>query len=315
MIQVEHLSKRFGEIEAVSDLSFSVEKGEILGFLGPNGAGKTTTMRILTGFFPQSSGKAVVAGCDVLADPIGARSRTGYLPENVPLWTDLTVTEYLGTVGALKGMVRADLPGAIDRMIETCGLGDVRNRLIGHLSKGFRQRVGLAQAMVNDPEVLILDEPTVGLDPRQIIEIRELIKSLAGGHTVILSTHILPEVAMTCDRVVIIKGGRVLAIDTPANLDAQLAHGRRVRIVIAGADADEARGVLGGIPGVTDAQAVCLGDDRGVEVTISSEAQTDIRGAIAPLAVAKGWCLLELAPVSLSLEEIFLELVTEEAAS
>jgi ABC-2 type transport system ATP-binding protein len=315
MIQVEHLTKRFGEIEAVSDLSFSVEKGEILGFLGPNGAGKTTTMRILTGFMPPTSGRAVVAGCDILADPIGARSRTGYLPENVPLWTDMTVAEYLGTVGALKGMPKAALAPAIDRMVATCGLAVVRDRLIGHLSKGFRQRVGLAQALINDPEVLILDEPTVGLDPEQIIEIRGLIKSLAGSRTVILSTHILPEVAMTCDRVVIIKGGKVLAVDTPANLDAQLAHGRRVRVVISGAGADEVLGALGSIPGVTGAEVVSFDPDRGVELILSSGSQTDVRAAVAPLVVGKGWRLLDLEALSLSLEEIFLELVTEEEAS
>src|SRR5882672_6203099 len=209
MIEVRNLTKRYGDMIAIRDITFSVAKGEILGFLGPNGAGKTTTMRILTGFMPASSGTITVDGFDVFDQSFEVRKRIGYLPENPPLYLDMTVDSYLAFVARIKGVTRATLADATDRVLETCGLTDVRERLTGHLSKGFRQRVGLAQALIHDPPVLVLDEPTIGLDPRQIIEIRSLIRELAGERTVILSTHILPEVAQLCEKVVIINDGRI----------------------------------------------------------------------------------------------------------
>ena len=222
MIEVEHLTKRYGSVTAVDDISFRVNQGEILGFLGPNGAGKTTTMRVLTGYMPASNGRAVVAGYDVFDQPIEAKRRTGYLPETPPLYPDMTVREYLDFVAKIKGVAPKDRQGRVKAVMERTWIADMAGRDCGKLSKGYRQRVGLAQALIHNPEVLILDEPTAGLDPKQIIETRDLIRSLAGSHTIILSTHILPEVAQTCQRVVIINKGRVVAEDTPDNLTHQL---------------------------------------------------------------------------------------------
>jgi ABC-2 type transport system ATP-binding protein len=218
MIEVANLSKRYGELAAVRDVSFTAPKGQILGFLGPNGAGKTTTMRIITGFLPATSGTVRVEGFDVFTQSSEVRRRIGYLPESPPLYNDMTADGFLRFVARLKGLARGDIGGALDRVLETCGLTAVRDRLLGHLSKGFRQRVGLAQALIHDPPVLILDEPTIGLDPRQIIEIRSLIRTLGGKRTVVLSTHILPEVSQVCDKVVIINDGRIVVEDTLANL-------------------------------------------------------------------------------------------------
>ena len=218
MIEVANLTKRYGELAAVRDASFTAPSGQILGFLGPNGAGKTTTMRIITGFLPATSGTVRVEGFDVFTQSSEVRRRIGYLPESPPLYNDMTAAGFLRFVARLKGMARGDLAGALDRVLETCGLTDVRDRLLGHLSKGFRQRVGLAQALIHDPPVLILDEPTIGLDPKQIIEIRRLIRTLGGKRTVVLSTHILPEVSQVCDKVVIINDGRIVVEDQLANL-------------------------------------------------------------------------------------------------
>ena len=218
MIEVQHLTKRYGDLTAVSDVSFSVASGQILGFLGPNGSGKTTTMRIITGFLPASSGTVKVAGFDIFDDSVEVRKRIGYLPENPPLYNDMTVVAYLRFVARIKGMPRAEIADALDRALLRCGLTTVADRVTGHLSKGFRQRVGLAQAIIHNPPVLVLDEPTVGLDPQQIIEIRALIKELAGAHTVVLSTHILPEVAQVCEKVVIISAGRVVMEDLLTHL-------------------------------------------------------------------------------------------------
>lgn len=218
MIEVQQLTKRYGDLTAVNNISFSVTSGQILGFLGPNGSGKTTTMRIITGFMPASSGTVKVAGFDIFDDSFEARKRIGYLPENPPLYNDMTVTSYLRFVAKIKGMRKADIADALDRVLNRCGLSRVTDRVTGHLSKGFRQRVGLAQAIIHNPQVLVLDEPTVGLDPQQIIEIRSLIKELAGVHTVVLSTHILPEVAQVCEKVVIISSGRVVMEDMLTNL-------------------------------------------------------------------------------------------------
>lgn len=218
MIEVQHLTKRYGDLTAVSDISFNVASGQILGFLGPNGSGKTTTMRIITGFMPASSGTVKVAGFDIFDESFEARKRIGYLPESPPLYNDMTVTTYLRFVARIKGMRNIEIPNALERALTRCGLTKVTDRVTGHLSKGFRQRVGLAQAIIHNPEVLVLDEPTIGLDPQQIIEIRALIKELAGQHTVVLSTHILPEVAQVCEKVVIISAGRVVKEDMLANL-------------------------------------------------------------------------------------------------
>ena len=222
MIKVEGLTKRYARTVAVDNISFEVEKGTIVGFLGPNGAGKTTTMRVLTCFLPPTAGTASVAGFDVLENPMEVKKRIGYLPETPPLYPEMEVSEYLKFVGQLKGISSADIAKRVDQVVGRCAVGDVRNKLIGKLSKGYRQRVGLAQAIIHNPEVLILDEPTSGLDPKQIIEIRELLKSLAGEHTIILSTHILPEVEHTCERVIIINEGKLVAIDSVANLTNRL---------------------------------------------------------------------------------------------
>jgi ABC-2 type transport system ATP-binding protein len=234
LIEVQDLTKTFGEKIAVNHLSFTVNKGEILGFLGPNGAGKTTTMRILTGFMPATSGTARVAGFDVFTDSIEVRRRIGYLPENPPLYTDMTVADYLDFVARIKGVGPDKRRQRVDEAMDKTNIGDQRNELIKRLSRGYKQRVGLSQALVHDPDVIILDEPTVGLDPKQIIEVRHLIKGLAGTHTIILSTHILPEVSMTCDRVVIINNGTIAAVDTPANLTMQLKGGQHVRMEVQG---------------------------------------------------------------------------------
>ena len=310
MIEVQHLTKRYGRVTAVEDVSFRVERGEILGFLGPNGAGKTTTMRILTGFMPATDGKAIVAGFDVFDQPIEAKRRTGYLPETPPLYPDMSVAEYLSFVAKIKGVPPAERTQRIKAVMERTRVADMAGRLCAKLSKGYRQRVGLAQAIIHNPDVLILDEPTAGLDPKQIIETRELIKELAGDHTIILSTHILPEVSQTCQRVVIINKGHVVAVDTPDNLTSRLQGSETlyVQVDAAGADAVTA---LTRIPGVT---RVVESDHRsglaGYEV--ESEHGRDVRRDLARTVVTNGWGLLELRPLRKSLEEIFLELTTDE---
>src|SRR5580692_3121426 len=250
MIEVQHLTKRYGPVTAVDDVSFRVERGEILGFLGPNGAGKTTTMRILTGYMPATEGKAIVAGFDVFDQPIEAKRRTGYLPETPPLYPDLSVAEYLNFVAKIKGVPSRDRRARVQSVMARTHVDDMANRLCGKLSKGYKQRVGLAQALIHNPDVLILDEPTAGLDPKQIIETRGLIKELAGNHTIILSTHILPEVSQTCDRVVIISKGRVVAVDTPDNLTARL-RGSETQYLQVDAGATDAAAALERLPGVT----------------------------------------------------------------
>ena len=236
MIEVQHITKRYGRVTAVDDVSFRVERGEILGFLGPNGAGKTTTMRILTGYMPASEGRATVAGYDVFDKPIEAKRRTGYLPETPPLYPDMTVREYLDFVGRIKGVPGKERAERVRTVMARTHVADMADRHCAKLSKGYRQRVGLAQALIHNPEVLILDEPTAGLDPKQIIETRDLIRSLAGDHTIVLSTHILPEVAQTCQRVVIINKGRVVAVDTPDNLTAQLRGSSGLYVQVDGVD-------------------------------------------------------------------------------
>ena len=312
MIEVQHLTKRYGPFTAVEDVSFRVEKGEILGFLGPNGAGKTTTMRVLTGYMPASEGSAVVAGHDVFAEPIAAKRKTGYLPETPPLYPEMTVREYLMFVARLKigEKPKAERAMRVDHVMKRTHVDDMANRHCGKLSKGYRQRVGLAQALIHDPEVLILDEPTAGLDPKQIIETRDLIKGLGGSHTIVLSTHILPEVAQTCQRVVIINRGKVVAEDTPENLTHQLKGAATLYVQIE-ANGEGPDATLRGVPGVTTVTEVDR-HERVVGFEIESEPHRDVRRDLARLVVNKGWGLLELRPNRLSLEEIFLQLTTEE---
>jgi ABC-2 type transport system ATP-binding protein len=310
VIEVQHLSKRYGPVAAVSDVSFRVERGEILGFLGPNGAGKTTTMRILTGYIPATEGKAIVAGFDVFDQPIEAKRRTGYLPETPPLYPDMSVIEYLGFVAKVKGVPGGERRQRIQQVMERTRIADMANRLCGRLSKGYRQRVGLAQALIHNPDVLILDEPTAGLDPKQIIETRELIKQLAGDHTIILSTHILPEVAQTCQRVVIINKGKVVAIDTPDNLTARLRGSETMYVQVDGGGADVGAS-LNRVPGVTRVVEADRKDGM-VSYEVDSESGRDVRRALARTIVSSGWGLLELRPMRMSLEDVFLSLTTEE---
>ena len=311
MIEVQHLTKRYGPVTAVEDISFRVERGEILGFLGPNGAGKTTTMRILTGYMPATAGTAIVAGFDVFKQPVEAKRRTGYLPETPPLYPHMTVGEYLTFVAKIKGVPAAERRDRIKTVMQKTRIDDMVNRMCSKLSKGYKQRVGLAQALIHNPDVLILDEPTAGLDPKQIIETRQLIKELAGDHTIILSTHILPEVSQTCHRVVIIAKGHVVAVDTPANLMARL-QGSETLYVQLDAAGSSAASVLQGLPGV---KRVVEADRQGgiVGYEVESEREHDIRRELARAVVTSGWGLLELRPMRMSLEEIFLSLTTEEA--
>jgi len=312
MIEVDHLSKYYGPVTAIRDLSFSVAQGEILGFLGPNGAGKTTTMRILTGFMPASSGRALVAGYDVFTQALEVRRRVGYLPENVPLYPEMTVSGYLHFVAEVKGIAsRRERLHHVGSLMELCGVHEMQRRLIGNLSKGYRQRVGLAQALLNDPPVLILDEPTVGLDPRQIIDIRQTIKNLRQNHTVILSTHILPEVGMTCDRVVIINGGQVVAVDTPDNLTERTQPYRAVSLEVQGPE-EAILAHLQGLPGILNVAKNGASPSGATLYTLSTTKERDMRAEIAQAVVQQGWQLLELRAVRLSLEEVFVQLVTEE---
>jgi len=310
VIEVQHLTKRYGRVTAVDDVSFRVERGEILGFLGPNGAGKTTTMRILTGYIPATEGKAIVAGFDVFDQPIEAKRRTGYLPETPPLYPDMSVAEYLNFVASIKGVPANEKRQRIQQVMIKTRIDDMANRLCSKLSKGYRQRVGLAQSIIHNPDVLILDEPTAGLDPKQIIETRQLIKELAGDHTIILSTHILPEVSQTCQRVVIINKGRVVAVDTPDNLTARL-RGSETMYIQVDANGLDASGALRRVPGVT---RVVESDRRepAVGYEVESERGHDVRRELARIVVSSGWGLLELRPMRISLEDIFLSLTTDE---
>ena len=309
MIEVQHLTKSYGSITAVDDVSFAVERGQILGFLGPNGAGKTTTMRVLTGYMPPTEGTAMVAGFDVFEQPLEAKRRTGYLPETPPLYPEMTVREYLTFVARIKGVPAADRDARIGSSMERTCVVDVADRHCGKLSKGYRGRVGLAQAILHNPEVLILDEPTAGLDPKQIIETRELIKSLADDHTILLSTHILPEVSQTCQRVVIINRGRVVAEDTPDSLTARLRGKETIALQLDTGGADPVT-ALSAVDGVT---RVNVAERDGVAtVEIETAQGRDLRRALAKTVVDRGWGLLELRSLRMSLEEIFLDLTTED---
>jgi ABC-2 type transport system ATP-binding protein len=313
LIEVQDLTKSYGSITAVDHVSFSVNKGEILGFLGPNGAGKTTTMRILAGFMPATSGTASVAGHDVTNESLEVRRHIGYLPEAPPLYPDMTIESYLDFVARIKNVPSDKRAARVNDAMEKTNLTERRSELIKRLSRGYKQRVGIAQAVVHDPDVIILDEPTVGLDPKQIIEVRHLIKGLAGSHTLILSTHILPEVSMTCDRVVIINKGKVAAVDTPENLTSQLKGGLKVRVE---AQAPEAalREALSKVPGVGKVEIEGVRADGHATVTVEGSQGKDIRSEIAAAIVSKGWPLYELHGMSMSLEDIFLELTTDDAS-
>jgi ABC-2 type transport system ATP-binding protein len=312
MIEVQSLTKRYGPVTAVSDVTFRVEAGEILGFLGPNGAGKTTTMRIITGYMPATEGKVLVAGHDVFEQPVQAKRHTGYLPETPPLYPDMTVREYLNFVARIKAVPRREIKSRVDDVMKKTWVADMANRHCGKLSKGYKQRVGLAQAIIHNPDVLVLDEPTAGLDPKQIIETRQLIRELAGTHTIILSTHILPEVSQTCQRVVIISKGRVVAVDSPDNLTARLRGSETMFLQVAG-PADAVTSTLTSIHGVTRVSAGIPKNDL-VDVEVDSEHGRDVRRDLAAAVVGHGWGLLELRPMRMSLEDIFLSLTTEENA-
>jgi ABC-2 type transport system ATP-binding protein len=317
MIDVEHLSKIYGSTTAIQDVDFSVQDGEILGFLGPNGAGKTTTMRILAGYLPATTGTARIAGYDVHEQSMEVRRRIGYLPETPPLYPEMTVEGFLGFVASIKGVSAGDRAAKVTSAIERCQLQEKRKVLIRKLSKGYRQRVGIAQAIVHDPPAIILDEPTVGLDPKQIIEVRNLIKSLAGQHTVVLSTHILPEVSMTCDRVTIINRGKVIATDTPDNLMAQLTASAGYELEVVG-DVTSLPSALQAIPGVLGVQIKrnrseqTDGQDSHALLAIATDPNTEPGHAIAAFIVNQGLGLYEMRRTRPTLEDVFLELTTQE---
>ena len=318
MIEVQNITKNYGPFQALKDISFQVDKGQIVGFLGPNGAGKTTTMRILTCFMPASSGRVTIAGYDVFKESREVRKRIGYLPENVPLYPEMTVTKYLKYMAKIRSVPRGNIKAQLDNAIEACGLTERRHQIIGQLSRGFRQRVGLAQALIHEPDVLILDEPTSGLDPRQIVEIRELIKALGKERTILFSTHILPEASMTCERLIIISSGEITG-------DIQLEDGRAVpqqndasvsdpestsrapltlSLEIAGAPADDILAALTDIPNVVQVEQT----DDTTTFRLHYTPTTDIRAEVAEIIVGRGWRLLEMHTTEMSLEELFLSL-------
>ncbi|MEE8124415.1 MAG: ATP-binding cassette domain-containing protein [Nitrospirales bacterium] len=300
MIDVEHVTKQYGQVRALDDISFSINKGEIVAFLGPNGAGKTTTMRILTGFMPPTSGTVRIAGFDCLEEPWEIKKHIGYLPETPPLYLELTVQEYLTFVGRIKRLEPKELQERMDTIISQTGLAEVQRRVIGHLSRGYRQRVGLAQALLHNPPVLILDEPTTGLDPNQIIEIRELIKNLAGSHTIILSTHILAEATALCQRVIIIHQGRIVAVDTPDHLGAMLRESETLSLMVKQSD-PTLREALQSIPGVIRVSQGPTANTYRIETQVGQ----DIREALTKLVVNRDAGLLELTMVPVTLEDVF----------
>jgi len=308
MIQVQNLTKRYGNLVAIDNVSFRVGHGEILGFLGPNGAGKTTTMRIISGYMPPTDGTVRVGDFDVLEDPIKAKRQIGYLPENPPLYNDMTVQGYLDFVADIKNVSGKNKKAKIDLAMERCGITDVRKRLIGNLSKGYRQRVGIAQAIVHDPAVLVLDEPTIGLDPKQIIEIRYLIKSLAGDRTVILSTHLLPEVTMTCTRVVIINEGKIVLEESLETLSQRVNGAQMLFLKLNYNDkSNDVNEKILSLPTVSEVKESAYG-----EFIIQTKGGADIREELVKMVVKNGWGLLELRPLTHALEEVFLRVISTE---
>ena len=313
MIQVEKVTKYFGSFPAVTDVSFHVDQGELLGFLGPNGAGKTTIMKIITGFMPSTSGKVTVAGYDIVDDSLEARRHIGYLPETVPLYTDMSVRDYLAFMGKIRGMSPEYTRRRIDDVVGTCHLQDYYSTIIAKLSKGFRQRLGIAQAILHEPDVLVLDEPTIGIDPIQVVETRRLIKGLGGEHTLILSTHILPEASMICDRVIIIHEGQIVAVDKPENLASRLAGVERIELDVKGPQSDVMRR-LQAVDGVQDV-ARAPSDGGGIpRYLVQAQQGTEVRANLASAVVRGGWDLLRLESIRMTLEEIFLRLTTEEGS-
>jgi ABC-2 type transport system ATP-binding protein len=307
MIEVDQLTRYYGPVPAINNVSFTAYKGEIVGFLGPNGAGKTTTMRMLTGYLPPSSGTARIAGHDIVTDSMAARKLIGYLPESTPLYPEMTISDYLHFMARLRGV--KDRGAAVERVMRKVSIDHRADDLIGHLSKGFRQRVGIAQALVHDPRLIILDEPTIGLDPRQIREVRDLIAELRGEHTVLLSTHILPEAQQLCDRVLIIKRGQIVAEDTTEGLTARLTGGEQIKVGLGrSVPTPEMRAALEGVGGITE----LAGD--GTSYTVTVQQHTDARAAIAAAVVGRGWPLVELSQSRLTLEDVFMELTASDAA-
>lgn len=317
MIQADDLTHYYGPFPAIQNVSFGVNKGEIIGFLGPNGAGKTTTMRILTGFLPPTQGKVTVGGFDVVSQSIEVRRRIGYLPETVPLYTDMTVTGYLKYMGTLRGMPPKTIKRRVGEVIGVCRLGDYHKTIIGKLSKGFRQRVGIAQAIIHEPEVLVLDEPTIGIDPIQVVETRRLIQDLGKDQTVVLSSHILPEVAMICQRVLIINEGRIVAEDTPSNLAKGLEGMDRLEVEVGG-PVGEVLGALRRIKGVrevthqTRSGSASGGGGQTATYTLQISSGQDLRDEVSRAVISSGWSLLSMQMVGMSLEDIFLRLTTHE---
>jgi len=311
LIEVKDVTKYYGPVLGVEDISLEVEKGEIVGLLGPNAAGKTTLMRILTGYLPATSGSVSVGGFDVFEQPLEVKRRIGYLPESPPLYRDMSVRQYIAFAAEIKGVPRGERREKVDRAIESAGLKELEHRLIENLSKGYRQRVGLAQALVHEPEVLILDEPMVGLDPRQIIEIRNLVRGLAEEHTVLLSSHILPEITATCERIVILNEGRIVAEDTQDGLARKVRGGGKLAVRIGGATPDEALAAIRDIEPVTTA-AIAAAGAPGVSLSVDCEQEEAAREAIFKTVVGKNWTLLEIHSPELSLEEVFLKITSGE---
>ena len=316
MIEVQNITKNYGPFQALKDISFQVDKGQIVGFLGPNGAGKTTTMRILTCFMPASSGRVNIAGYDVFKESREVRKRIGYLPENVPLYPEMTVTKYLKYMAKIRSVPRGSIKARLDNAIEACGLTERRHQIIGQLSRGFRQRVGLAQALIHEPDVLILDEPTSGLDPRQIVEIRELIKALGKERTILFSTHILPEASMTCERLIIISRGKItgdVLLEDGRAIPGNDTEGEQVSALtlsleVAGAPADDILAVFRGIPNVIQAEQTDAGPGDTAKFHLHYAPTADIRAEVAETIVGRGWQLLEMHTTEVSLEELFLSL-------
>jgi len=311
LIQVENLTKRFGQHVAVDSINFTVDSGEILGFLGPNGAGKSTTMNILTGYISATEGTALIDGIDILEQPEEAKKKIGYLPEFPPLYGEMTVTEYLNFVSEIKGVKTSDKKAGLDRIMDLVRIGDVKGRLIRNLSKGYRQRVGLAQALIGNPDVLILDEPTVGLDPKQIIEMRNLIKKLGKSHTIILSSHILPEVSEVCERVAIIDRGRIVASDTPANLSKGLGDTSRITLRIAASE-KQALKVVGELQGIRSVESQGSREPDTVDIIVQAENNVDIRRPLFHAFSRASYPILMMRAVGMTLEDIFMRVTTQD---
>lgn len=311
MIEIQNMSKRYGNVNAVRDLSFTLEKGEILGFLGPNGAGKSTTMNIITGYIPPTSGSVKVCGYDIMEEPVEVKKRIGYLPEQPPLYMDMTVKEYLNYVCDLKFVKKSLRKNQLDDVMDLVKIGDVRGRIIKNLSKGYKQRVGLAQALVGSPEVLILDEPTVGLDPKQIIEIRNLIKALGRDHSIILSSHILPEVSAVCERVVIINKGRISAVDTPENLSKGMDADARYTVAVAGPE-ESVKDIIKGLHGVNKVEVTSTKGSDISSFVIESIREADIRKPMFFELAKAGYPIMELKAMDMSLEDVFLQITRND---